>query len=139
MITDLNRTKLRAWVEAYERAWRTEGTDALNALFAEDATYRTAPFEEPFRGLPAISAMWEEERSGPDEAFALKSAIVAVEGNTGVVRLEVRYGEPVEQAYRNLWLVRLDDQGRCTAFEEWPFWPPGTQGGFVEGPPSSGR
>src|SRR5215204_146153 len=127
------------WVEDYERAWRTKGTDALDALFAADATYRTAPFEEPFRGLAAISAMWEEERSGPDEAYALESEVVAVAGDTGVVRVEVRYGEPASQTYRNLWVVRLNDEGCCTSFEEWPFWPPGTRGGFVEGPPSSGR
>ena len=83
----MDRVTLRTWVEAYERAWRTEATDALNALFAADATYRTAPFEEPFRGPAAISAMWEEERSGPDEAFALESEVVAVEGDTGVVRV----------------------------------------------------
>jgi hypothetical protein len=124
------------WVEAYERGWRTEGTDALRTLFAEDATYRTAPFEEPFRGLSEISAMWEEARTGPDEAFDVESEVVAVEGDIGVVRLEVRYGEPLTQIYRDLWIVRLDDEGRCTAFEEWPFWPPGTDGEFVGGPRS---
>jgi len=136
MVEDVDRATLRKWVEAYERAWRTPGTDALGALFTEDATYRTAPFEEPFEGLSAISAMWEEARTGPDEVFALESEIVAVDGDTGVIRLEVRYGEPAPQTYRDIWIVRLDDEGRCTAFEEWPFWPPGTQGEVVEGPNS---
>jgi ketosteroid isomerase-like protein len=136
MVTAVDRATLSKWVEAYARAWRTEGTDALGSLFAEDATYRTAPFEEPFEGLSAISAMWEEARNGPDEVFDLESEVVAVEGDTGVVRLEVRYGEPVAQTYLDLWIVRLDDEGRCTAFEEWPFWPPGTEGEFVEGPSS---
>ena len=135
----MERVTLRTWVEAYQQAWRTSGTEGLDALFAEDATYRTAPFENPFRGLAAISGMWENERSGPDEAFALRSEVVAVEGDTGVVRVEVRYGEPVPQTYRNLWLVRLNDESRCTAFEEWPFWPPGTKGTFIQGPPLSRR
>lgn len=90
----VDRAALTRWIEAYERAWRTRGVDALVSLFTEDATYRTAPFEEPFRGLPAIAAMWEEEREGPGEAFELESEVVAVEGDTGVVRLEVRYGDP---------------------------------------------
>ena len=136
MVEDVDRATLRKWVEAYERAWRTPGAAALGALFAEDATYRSAPFEEPFQGLSAISAMWEEARSGPDEVFDLESEIVAVEGDTGVVRLEVRYGEPGPQTYRDIWIVRLDDQGRCTAFEEWPFWPPGSEGEFTQGPTS---
>jgi hypothetical protein len=65
----VDRTGLRAWIERYERAWRTAGTDLLATLFALEATYRTAPFEEPFRGLPAIAAMWEADRDGPDEVF----------------------------------------------------------------------
>jgi hypothetical protein len=69
----------------------------LAELFAPEATYQTAPFEEPFRGLPAIAVMWEAEREGPEEAFAMDSQVVAVEGDTGVARLEVRYGDPVRQ------------------------------------------
>jgi hypothetical protein len=53
----MDRAGLRAWVELYERAWRTAGTELLAELFAPEATYQTAPFEEPFRGLPAIAAM----------------------------------------------------------------------------------
>lgn len=125
---------LAAWVEGYEAAWRSPGTDRLADLFAEDATYRPAPYSEPWTGLAAIREMWEAERDGPDEVFTLSYEIVAAEGDTGVVRVEVRYGEPVTQEYRDLWVVRLDGDGRCVAFEEWPFWPPGT-GGTPAGPP----
>jgi hypothetical protein len=134
----VDRTGLRAWVELYERAWRTAGTQPLAELFAPEASYRTAPYEEPFRGLQAIAAMWEAGRDGPDEVFAMHSEIVAVEGDTGVARVEVRYGDPVEQQYRDLWVVRFDGSGRCVAFEEWPFWPKGTKGGWHSGPSASG-
>ena len=129
----VDRTGLRAWVALYERAWRTAGTELLAELFAPEATYQTAPFEEPFRGLPAIAAMWEVGQG--DEVFTMGSEVVAVEGDTGVARVEVRYGEPVRQEYRDLWVVRFDAAGRCIAFEEWPFWPKGTRGGWHEGPP----
>jgi ketosteroid isomerase-like protein len=119
----MDRTALRRWVESYERAWRTPGTDSLAELFAPDATYSMAPFEEDHRGLDAIAELWEAEREGPDEIFTMESEILAVEGDTGVVRVEVRYGEPVRRVYRDLWVVRLGADGRCTAFEEWPFWP----------------
>ena len=59
---------------------------------------------------------------------------MAVEGDTGVVRLEVRYGDPVHRVYRDLWIVRLDERGRCVTFEEWPFWPRGGDGDFAPGP-----
>jgi hypothetical protein len=130
----MDRAGVQAWVALYERAWRTPGTELLAKLFAPEATYQTAPFEEPFQGLPAIAVMWEAEREGPQEVFAMDSEVVAVEGDTGVARLEVRYGDPVRQTYRDLWVVRFGAQGRCLAFEEWPFWPPGARGGWIEGP-----
>jgi SnoaL-like domain len=129
----VDRTGLRAWVELYERAWRMPGTEMLSDLFAPEATYQTAPFEEPLRGLPAIAAMWEVGQG--DKVFTMGSEVVAVEGDTGVMRVVVRYGDPVRQEYRDLWVVRLDAAGRCIAFEEWPFWPRGTRGGWHEGPP----
>lgn len=128
-----DRAAVESWVEAYERAWRTPGTEGLAELFAPDATYSTAPFTEPHRGLAAIARLWEDEREGPDEAFSLDSEVVAVQGDTGVVRLEVRYGDPVGGEYRDLWIVRLDAEGRCVAFEEWPFWPPGADGHAAAG------
>jgi hypothetical protein len=42
---------------------------------------------------------------------------------TAVVRAEVGYGDPVRQEYRDLWVLRLGNDGRCSWFEEWPFWP----------------
>jgi SnoaL-like domain len=119
----MDRAGLAAWVDAYERAWRTAGTDALTELFTPEATYSMAPFEDAYRGLAAIGEMWEAERLGPDETFEMQSEIVAVEGDTGVVRVEVEYGEPRPRLYRDLWIVRLDERGRCFGFEEWPFSP----------------
>lgn len=118
-----DRATVESWVEAYERAWRAPGAEVLAELFTPEATYSMAPFEEPHRGLAAIARLWEDEREGPDETFALDSEVVAVEGDTGVVRLHVRYGDPSQREYRDLWIVRLDAEGRCVAFEEWPFWP----------------
>lgn len=123
----MGRSRIEQWVEGYERAWRAPGTDALAALFAEDAIYSTGPFHPPYIGLAAIRRMWEDERE-PDEQFALVWDVVAVEGAVGVIRLEVAYRAPRAQRYRDLWIVRLDDDGRCTRFEEWPFWPPDDQG-----------
>jgi ketosteroid isomerase-like protein len=131
----MDRDALSRWVGAYERAWRAPGVEALDALFTEDATYSTAPYERPHAGLAAIRAMWETGRS-PGEAFSMTSEIVAVEGDVGVVRVAVHYTAPRDQEYRDLWIVRLAPDGRCTTFEEWPFWPPGSGGGYDPGPAS---
>jgi hypothetical protein len=119
----MERSRLSTWIDLYEQAWRSPGTDWLSYLFTPDATYSKEPFAEPIRGLDAIAKMWEAEREGPDEVFRMTSEIVAVDGDSGVVRVDVTYGEPVRTHYRDLWIVRLDADGRCVDFEEWPFWP----------------
>jgi hypothetical protein len=135
----VTRDQVSRWVGGYERAWRAAGTGGLAQIFAEDATYRQGPYEEPVVGLAAIGLMWEAEREGPDEVFAMTSSIVAVEGATAVVRVEVRYGDPVTQEYRDLWVIRFADDGRrCASFEEWPFWPAqpvANEPGTATGPP----
>jgi ketosteroid isomerase-like protein len=120
-VTD--RTAVQRWVAGYELAWRTSGTDGLSALFTDDASYLHSPYEAPVVGIGAISNMWEEDRDGADEVFTLSTEIVAVEGDTAVVQAEVRYGDPIRQEYRDLWLIRFDTDGRCARFEEWPYWP----------------
>jgi len=67
--------------------------------------------------------MWDEDREGPDEVFTLATDVLAVDGATAVERAEVRYGDPLRQEYRELWVIRLRDEGRCSWFEEWPCWP----------------
>jgi len=129
----MDRAQLTDWIAGYERAWRAAGTDELAELFTGDATYSTAPYESPHRGLAAIGEMWEAERLGPDEEFEMTSEILAVEGDTGVARIEVRYHAPKNKEYRDLWVVRLNDAGLCFHFEEWPFWPPDRQGAAATG------
>ncbi|MGQ0823912.1 MAG: YybH family protein [Actinomycetota bacterium] len=118
----MDHAPVRAWIDTYERAWRTAGTDTLAALFTDDATYSMEPYDTPARGLDAIAALWERERQGCDEVFTMSAQIVAAEGNTAVARVEVRY-QRNQQQYRDLWIMRFAPDGRCAAFEEWPFWP----------------
>ena len=124
----VTRKGLQAWLSRYELAWRTEGTSGLADVFAQRASYRMGPYKEVHRGLEAIAELWERERDGHDELFEMDADVVAVEGDTGVARVDLRYGKPVTQEYRELWVVRFDDQGLCAEFEEWPHWPPGTNG-----------
>jgi hypothetical protein len=119
----VTRAQLSLWLEQYERAWRTSGTAGLGQLFSEGATYQLSPYDESIAGLDAIAAMWERERTGPDEQFTMSSEIVAIDGDTAVVRAAVDYAGPPAREYRDLWVIRFDQAGRCRAFEEWPFWP----------------
>jgi ketosteroid isomerase-like protein len=119
----LSHAEASAWVSTYERAWRTAGTKQLRDLFTQEASYRMSPYEESANGLAEIAELWERERQGPDEEFEMTHEVVAVEGETAVIRVEVHYGGPNRLRYRDLWIVRIAADGRCREFEEWPFWP----------------
>jgi hypothetical protein len=127
----VTRDELSLWIDAYLAAWRSgEGVDRL---FTPDARYRSSPYMEPYTGIAAIEEFWKRETDEGEE-FTVDAEIVAVEGDTGVVRLEVEYTAPKQRHYRDVWIVTLGAAGRCTAFEEWPFWPPGSEGGYAPGP-----
>jgi ketosteroid isomerase-like protein len=122
----MNRSDVERWVESYERVWRTAGTDGLAELFSPDASYLPSPWAAPVEGLAAIARFWEDEREGPDESFTMAREILAVEGTMAVVRVSVDYDSDdatPTQRWRDLWVIRFDDDGRCVAFEEWPFAP----------------
>jgi hypothetical protein len=119
----VDRAQVAGWIAAYELAWRAPGTALLAGIFAPAASYLQGPYDEPVVGLAAIGRMWEAEREGAEEVFAMTSDIVAVDGSTAVVRVEVSYGMPVRLEYRDLWIITFAPDGRCAAFEEWPFWP----------------
>jgi len=119
----MDRSAVSRWVDGYERAWRTAGSEALATLFAPDARYLVSPWATPVDGLEAIARMWDREREGPDEPFTLTHQVVAVEGDTAVVRVSVEYRRAVPSRWRDLWILRFGGDGRCTRFEEWPFAP----------------
>ena len=117
----MDRAALTDWIDRYERAWRTPGADPLDGLFTDDASDAPAPFDDPVTGLEAIRAFWEDERESADEPFTFRARDVPVEGDTGVARVDVEYGKGAR--YADLWIVTLTADGRCSAFEEWPFFP----------------
>jgi hypothetical protein len=109
-----------AWVAEYERAWREGDVSAVPRLFGDDARYRTSPYSEPKVGHVAIQEFWTDDDG---RTFTVAAEPVAVEGRNAVVRLEVRYLEPVAQEYRDLWVLRFAADGRVEDFEEWAYWP----------------
>jgi ketosteroid isomerase-like protein len=114
------RGDVMRWVAGYEQAWRAGDLDAIAALFTEDARYRRSPYEPAEVGHAAIRALWLED---DDQTFTVRAEPIAVEGRGAVVRLEVRYGDPVRQEYRDLWVLRFAADGRVEDFEEWAYWP----------------
>jgi SnoaL-like domain len=118
----VERDGVLRWVEGYERAWRAQDGDAIPTLFTADARYRRSPYESSIVGHAAITAFWlDDDEDG--EVWTMDASVVAMEGAGAVVRAEVRYGDPLRQEYRDLWVLHFADDGRVDDFEEWPYWP----------------
>jgi ketosteroid isomerase-like protein len=115
-----SRDDVMRWVAGYERAWRAGDVGAVAGLFTPDARYRRSPYEPDEVGHAAIGAFW---RADEGETFTVEAEPVAVEGSNAVVRLQVRYGDPVYEEYRDLWVLRFAADGRVEDFEEWAYWP----------------
>jgi ketosteroid isomerase-like protein len=118
----MEHTDVMGWVRMYESAWRSAGTDKLAGLFTDDVRYLASPWGEPVEGLAAVAEFWDTEREGADEEFTMTYDVVAVDGQAGVVRASVDYAATGDR-WRDLWVLRFADDGRCEAFEEWPFTP----------------
>jgi hypothetical protein len=116
----MDRDEVMYWVDGYERAWRESDLSAIATLFTEDAHYRASPYEESEVGQDAIRAFWVDDE---DEVFTMAARPIAVEGRNAVVRVDVAYGDPVGQEYRDLWVLRFASDGRVEDFEEWAYWP----------------
>ena len=116
----MDRNQVMRWVDGYIAAWRDEDLGGVERLFTEDAQYRASPYEESEVGHQAIKAFWLDDAG---EVFIAVAEPFAVDGQQAVVRVEVRYGEPVRQEYQDLWLLKFADDGRVCDFEEWAYWP----------------
>ncbi|MET1006324.1 MAG: nuclear transport factor 2 family protein [Propionibacteriaceae bacterium] len=116
----MDRDTVMAWVAGYERAWRDGDLEGVEALFTPDARYRVSPYATSLVGHAGIKKIWLSDEG---ETFTVAAEIVALDGPTAVLRLVVRYGEPLRQEYTDLWLVRFAADGRAEDFEEWPYWP----------------
>ncbi len=107
---------VQRWLDAYVEAWRTYEPEAIAALFSEDATYAYYPYEEPVAGREAIVESWLKEPDPPGSWEASYRPLL-IEGDRAVAVGESRYTRG--DVYSNLWLLRLDADGRCREFVEW--------------------
>ena len=118
----MTRAAVMRWVRAYEDGWRSEDRSAVGRLFTDEVQYLRSPYASPLVGHSAIEDFWvDEDEDG--SVFTMSAEPVAVEGADAVVRVLVRYGEPVTQEYRDLWVLRFAADGRVAHFEEWAYWP----------------
>jgi ketosteroid isomerase-like protein len=124
------RMKLGAWIEAYGQAWETGDEDLMVSLFADDASYRSSPFREPFRGHDEIRAYWRRNaRTQRDKRVRMGRPFV--DGNRVAVEwwtTMVDEGEAV--TLPGCLLLRFEADGRCSDLREYWHVEPGKHDPF---------
>jgi uncharacterized protein (TIGR02246 family) len=121
----MDRTDVERWIESYRRAWETDDASDVASLFTDDATYKPYPWPRErvgWQGRDEIVEKWIG-RGDSKIGWRFEHEILAVEGDTAVVEGWTSYdrgeGEPWDEAYANIWLVRFAEDGRARQFSEW--------------------
>lgn len=109
---------LRRWVDAYVRAWTSNDPEDIGGLFTDDARYFTEPYADPWIGRDSIVAEWLERKDEPG-GWTFRHEPFAIAGDLGFVRGWTEYVEDPPKRYDNLWVIRLEPDGRCSEFTEW--------------------
>jgi uncharacterized protein (TIGR02246 family) len=114
----MNTDAVADWVDRYVAAWESNDPAAIGDLFAENATYRQRPDDDPWQGRVGIVAGWLENKDDPGD-WTFRSEVLAT-ADLAFVRGWTHYTDtdpPTD--YHNLWVVQFDDAGRCVDFTEW--------------------
>ena len=117
----MDHASFQDWLNRYIDAWRSGDPAAIGDLFTEDATYSYGPFREDVIGRDAIVTSWFEDPDAPG-SWSAEYHPVVVEGDTAIANGQSRYLHPdgsPRTEYDNIFLIRLDDDGRCFEFREW--------------------
>lgn len=121
----MDRADVEHWVDQYRHAWSTDDPQDIAALFTEDATYSPFPWPRDnnfWKGRDAIVEKWIGHGDS-QVRWRFEHEILAVEGDTAVIQGWTAYdrgeGEPLEEAFANIWVVHFAKDGRARSFAEW--------------------
>ncbi len=111
----------RSWLDAYGQAWGSRNPEASAALFAENGTYQVTPFLEPMSGIKAIFEYWSEV-SRTEESIKFGYEILVASAELNIARWSVsfvRVPPGLQTQLDGIFLIVLDEEGRCKSLREW--------------------
>jgi SnoaL-like protein len=111
----------KSWLDAYGQAWERRDPEAATVLFNENGTYQVTPFLEPMRGRKAIFEYWLGVlRNIENIRFGYE--ILVVNESLNIARWWasfVRLPPGLQTKLDGIFLILLDDEGRCRSLREW--------------------
>jgi hypothetical protein len=137
----MDRSAAQAWLDAYVEAWKSYDPGQVEALFAEDVTYRYHPFDpedEVLRGREAVVNGWLEPDGNASSrdaegTYDARYEVYAVDGDKVVaVGTSTYYPDTTrttpDRVYHNVFLIEFDEAGRCRDFTEYFMKEPDAEG-----------
>jgi hypothetical protein len=109
--------RLDDWMDAYVLAWSTNMEDHIRALFTEDAVYDPQTADGEWDGIDEIVRRWKEI-DDQEENWDFEWAPLVETDDLAIVTGQTNYFEPPAR-FRNLFVIRFADDGRCSDFTEW--------------------
>ena len=124
------REDVDRWLKDYVAAWKSYDRGQIEALFAENISYRYHPGDDAIEGRGAVVESWLGEGDHPDastrdepDTFDAAYRALAVDGDVAVATGTSSYsdspGGPVVRVYDNCFVMQFDSEGRCSEFTEW--------------------
>ena len=101
---------------AYRAAWLSNDVDDIRSLFTEGAVYRRTPFAEPWVGREAIVEAWLAIDDQPEQTSFEWTELGEADG---LAIAEGTTSYPELGTFSNLWLLRLEPDGRASEYREW--------------------
>lgn len=109
--------RLDSWMDQYVLAWSSNETDHIRSLFTEDAVYDPQTADGEWEGIDEIIPRWQEIDDHEDN-WTFEWIPLVETDDLAVVTGRTRYSEP-PLSYRNLFIIRFAEDGRCSDFTEW--------------------
>lgn len=118
----IDHATVQQWLDNYVQAWLSYDPEKIGALFAEDAVYRYAAYDEPLVGRMAIVQNWLENRDAAG-TYQAHYAPIAVDGDVAVSHGRSQYfeadGTTPKDEFDNVFVMRFNTDGLCADFCEW--------------------
>jgi uncharacterized protein (TIGR02246 family) len=76
----INGPAVRAWLDAFGRAWSERDPSLVLALFTHDAHFQERRFRRPLKGRDAIVRHWETMVRGQQRDVSVSYDLLAVRG-----------------------------------------------------------
>lgn len=104
-------------MDGYVLAWSSNDEEHIRALFTEDAVYDPQTADGEWEGIEAIVARWQEIDDQEDN-WDFEWLPLVESDDLAVITGKTVYQEP-PMSYRNLFVIRFAEDGRCYDFTEW--------------------